>query len=225
MRLKFLSVKKIYKEFQEQPDTAELEFRIYKIGKASKTLDKFTFYYLQDYFLQNFKYIVSDTIDITENRSMKSSKIRSTYYNYYLDVVNGASIHNEYKEKVSDYTFEPKNVKNKLYNNLGFKLALSNEIETNKVVGLRSQVAGKIVNNQIRFKNRYSFTINKLWQVDMTKVISGYTLEDLKDKNETFELECEYIGDETLNFEDFITSMDNLFKLILLNSNYCDSCV
>ena len=134
--------------------------------------------------------------------------------------MEGNSIINEYKEKVSNYVFEPDNVSKKLYNNLGFKLDLANEVETGKVIGLRSQFAGKIVNNQIRVKNRHSFFINNYWRLDLTKVISGYDLASLQDKNETFECECEFVGETETPFEDFIKSMDSLFKLIIENSNY-----
>jgi len=213
-------IQKVYSSFQKQPETAELEFRIYKIGKASKTLDKFTFYYLRDYLLKNFKHTLTETIDITENKPTKLNKHRSTYNNLIKDIMEGNSIINEYKEKVTNYIFEPENVSNKLYNNLGFKLDLSIEVETAKVIKLRSQFAGKIVNNQIRVKTRHSFSINKLWRVDLTKVISGYDLASLQDKNESFECECEFIGETETPFEVFIKSMDSLFKLIVYFSNY-----
>ena len=213
-------IKKIYTDFQNQPETTELEFRIYKIGKASKTLDKFTFYYLQDYLLKHFYFTFAETIDITENKPTKLNKFRSTYSNLIKDIMEGNSIINEYKEKVSNYVFEPDNVSKKLYNNLGFKLDLANEVETGKVIKLRSQFAGKIVNNQIRVKNRHSFFINNYWRIDLTKVISGYDLASLQDKNETFECECEFVGETETPFEDFIKSMDSLFKLIIENSNY-----
>ena len=113
----------------------------------------------------------------------------------------------------------------KLYNNLTFKLDLANEITTKKVIRLRSLFAGKMTNNLIRVKNRYSFNVNSLWRIDLTKVTSAYTIETLYEKNETFELECEYIGTKIIPFELFIKSMSDLYKLILLNSNYCDTCV
>lgn len=217
-------IKKVYTLFQQQPEeTCELEFRIFKIGKKDKTIDKFTFYYIRDFFLKYFKLVETNTIDIIENKN-KLIKYRSTYNNVLKEIMERNSLVNEYKERVTNYRFEPE-LKKKMYNNLGFKLELSNEVEIPNVVGLRSHYAGKMVNNQIRVKNRFSFDINGLWRVDLTKVVNGYTLESLKDKNETFEFECEFMGDQQTTFEVFIKSMDNLFRLIIENSNYCDTCV
>ena len=59
-----------------------------------------------------------------------------------------------------------------------------------------------------------------LWRIDITRVLSAYKISELKDKNETSELECEYIG-KHVSFDVFITSMSNLYKFILNNSSYC----
>jgi len=217
-------IKKVYDRYIIEPKPVEMEFRIFKVGKKGKTLDKFTFYYLQDYLINNFKFNIINTVDITENKTIKATKYRSTYKNL-QNAYNGQSITNEYKNKIINYTLEPKFKEKKLYNNLTFKLELANEVPTNKIIKLKSLFAGKMTNNLIRVKNRYSFSINNLWKIDLTKVLSAYSPETLKEKNETFELECEYIGNESVPFELFIKSMSNLYKLILSNSNYCDSCV
>ena len=44
-----------------------------------------------------------------------------------------------------------------LYNNLLFKLALSQENKINQVIGLTSKKDGKNVNNNVRIKDRNSF--------------------------------------------------------------------
>jgi hypothetical protein len=222
-------IEKVYNRFITDSEIGpiEMEFRIFKVGKKGKNMDKFTFYYLQDYLIKHFKYSIIDTVDVTENNSTKLNKLRSTYKNI-QDAINGNSITNEFKNKIINYTLEPKHKEKKLFNNLTFKLEIANEIPSNKVIRLRSQFAGKMVNNLIRVKNRYTFEINNLWKIDLTKVTSAYTLETLQDKNETFECECEYIGYNiggNIPFEVFIKSMSDLYKLILSNSNYCDTCV
>jgi len=217
---------KVYNRYVEESAKGpiEMEFRIFKVGKKGKTLDKFTFYYLQDYLIKHFKHSIINTVDVTENKSNIVNKYRSTYNNI-QDAITGKSIINEYKNKITKYVLEPKFKGKKLYNNLTFKLEIANEIISNKVIRLRSPFAGKMMNNLIRIKNRYSFKINNLWKIDLTKVTSAYTLETLKDKNETFECECEYIGGCEVPFDLFIKSMSDLYKLILSNSNYCDTCV
>ena len=210
-------IKKVYTKFQSQERGAELEFRIFKVGKQNKTLDKFTFYYFQDYLKYNFRSTLTETIDLTENKPTKLYKFRSTYRNLIKDIMTGKSIINEYKNKITDYRFEPKN---RLFNNLGFKLELAEEVVTDKIIGLRSQFAGKIVNNLIRVKTRYSFNMGNFWRIDLTKVVSAYSLETLKDKNETFEFECEFIGGQETSFAVFIKSMETLYRLIVAHSSY-----
>ena len=215
-------IKKVYTRYVLTEGPVEMELRIFKGGKKGKTLDKFTYYYLLDFLKIHFKEIVKDTIDITENKSTKGTKLRSTY-NSLKDINERNSTVNEYKNKIIDYKFKVS--EKKLYNNLTFKLELANEIVNKKVIGLKSLFAGKMVNNNIRVKNRHSFKVNDLWTIDLTKVTSAYTLQTLKDKNETYELECEYTGDRSVPFEIFIKTMSDLYKMIMLNSNYCESCV
>jgi hypothetical protein len=225
-------MKKVYNSFIENAKLGpiELECRFSKHGKSGKGVDKFTFYYLQDYLKNHFKFDLIETIDIIQNKPNQykadsiSGKGRSTYKNLIKDIYDKKSISNDYKEKIKSYTLEPTDAKQKLYNNLVFKLELAKEIPTDKVIGLKSIYAGKTTNNLIRFKERYSFKINQLWRIDLTKVVSAYSLETLKDKNETFECECEFIGDADVPFETFVKSLSNLFKLIASNSNYCDTC-
>jgi len=40
------------------------------------------------------------------------------------------------------------------------------------------------------------------------------------EKNETFEIECEFIG-KKVSFNSFLKSFSNLYILILQNSSYC----
>ena len=213
-------IKKVYTEVS---DNVELEFRLFKFGKSGKTLDKFTFFYVNNFLIRNFKYTIENTVDMTENKPTETRKFRTTYK--LLTDVPKESFRDttsrfkcEYKEKIINYSMEPK-VKN-LYNNLTFKLEASKEIPTDRVIGLKSLFAGKMVNNYIRVKNRYSFDIHPLWRLDLTQVLSAYTPEDLEDKNESFELECEFIGKD-VPFDTFIESFSNVYKILLSNSGYC----
>lgn len=217
-------IKKVFDAFVSQTEPVELELRLFKNGKKGKTLDKFTFYYLYDYLVKNYAFINKNTIDITENKPNSTIKFRSTY-NSLNDVLNSKSISNEYKNKIIKYDFEPKYSEKKLYYNLVFKLELANELVSKKVVKLKSQFAGKMVNNLIRIKERYSFQVNSLWRFDLTKIISAYTIETLKEKNETFELECEYTGNSKITFQEFIDSLSEIFKMLIQHGGYCDTCV
>jgi hypothetical protein len=95
-------------------------------------------------------------------------------------------------------------------------LALSEEIPTSKVIGLKTERT----NNNIRFKRRYSFRVGPLWRIDATEVKSGYSIKEAMEKNETFEIECEFIG-KKVSFDSFLKSFSNLYILILQNSSYC----
>ena len=225
-------MKKIYDTFikASEEGTVELEFRLFKYGKTGKGLDKFTFYYLQDYLKRMYSFTIEETIDILANKANQvgaesiSGKNRSTYKNLMKDIYEKRPISNDYKEKIKNYTHEPTNPKEKLYNNITFKMEVAKEVKTDKVVGLKSIYRGKSTNNLIRFKERYGFKISPLWRIDLTKVVSAYSLETLPEKNETFECECEFIGPVTTPFEVFIESFSDLYKRILSNTNYCDSC-
>ena len=71
-------IKGIYDTYLKQENQVELEFRLFKYGKTGKDIDKFTFYYLQDFLKQYFPYTVNDSIDIIENVN-DARKRRSTY--------------------------------------------------------------------------------------------------------------------------------------------------
>ena len=100
-------------------------------------------------------------------------------------------------------------------------MALSEEYLTDKVIGFKTILLDKRagINNSIRVKNRYSFT-TRLWRIDLTVVNSGYSVNELKDKREDYEIECEYIGGK-ISFKSFINSFSNLYILLLENTGYC----
>ena len=101
-------------------------------------------------------------------------------------------------------------------------MVLSEEVKTNKVTPLKKITKENPygTNNIIRMKNRYSFTISSLWRLDLTVVKTGYSINDAANNNDTFEIECEFIGRD-VPFEHFIKSFSNIYTFILGNTNYC----
>ena len=120
------------------------------------------------------------------------------------------------------FSEEPKK-KQSLYNNLQFKLVLSEELKTNNIIGLKTLNPANRVgsNNSIRIKNRYSFEFYSLWRLDLTIVKSGYSINEASESNEVYEIECEYIGPKDISFNKFIKSLSNVYIMILTNTSYC----
>jgi hypothetical protein len=158
------------------------------------------------------------TIDISED-GINYSKNRSSYHTI-QDIYSGKSIINETKQQKESLQEKPN--RQRLYNELLFKLSLSKETKTNKIISLKRESVQKPTGygNLIRFKNRYSFQISELWVVDLTIVKTGYSLEQTAGSNDTYEVECEYIGSK-IPFENFIKSFSNIYTFILSNTNYC----
>jgi len=202
----------------ELKGTNELELRLFKRGKKGNILDKFTFFYLYDFLKQNFPVTRTKLIDVSLNLPDESGKYRSTYANI-EDIQNGTPIENIYKKKIDNFIFFPTDKGQKLYNNIVFKLEYSKELISNKIIRLTSDINNRIINNNIRFKDRHSYNINKYWRLDLTKVISTYNINEIK--NETYEIECEYVGDYSVSFDKFISSLSNLYMFLLNNSSYC----
>ena len=193
----------------------ELEFRVYPYIKKGKkeNIKKFTYFYFLDFLMKSgMRHDYNFSIDIILNDITKQNETyRSTYKDFTLK--NPINI---VKRKVKEYRAKPLNDK-QLYNNLTFKLSLSTETETDIVVGLKSQLHDRVVYNTIRIKQRNSFYFNN-WRIDITKVITTMDIHDLS--NETYEIECEYIG-EKIPFQMFLESMNTMYKLILQNNSYC----
>ena len=198
----------------------ELECRIFKNGKSTLSVDRFTFMYLYEYLSKNFETIHNPTIDIIEYSDDKLAPKNRSSYKSVDDITNRKSIVNEQK-KMKQF-FVSKQEKKNLYNNLLFKLSLSEEIKTNNIIGLKKITREKPSghNNTIRLKNRFSFKISDLWLVDLTIVKMGYTINDANSKNDTYEIECEFIG-EKVSFEHFIKSFSNIYMFILAHTSYC----
>jgi hypothetical protein len=208
-------IKSIYSQFVEPED--ELECRIFKNGKKTLSVDKFTFHYLWTSLIKNFEMKNIQTIDIYETDS--GSKSRSTYSTI-EDINSGTSIINETKKQKESFIEKPKN--KKMYNDLLFKLSLSTETKTTKIIKLKRITKEKPTghNNLIRFKNRYSFQISDLWIIDLTVVKTGYSIENTGSSNDTYEIEIEYIGTK-IPFGHFIKSFSNVYTFILGNTGYC----
>ena len=196
----------------------ELEFRIFTGSKKNISMNKSNFFYLFDFFWRSYPIIFDNTIDIYLNNPKDKKKYRSTYLNV-KDIYEAKSVENTTKSSIKRYT--QKENSEKLYNNLIFRADLSTEYKTSKVINLKSQLGNQIVENMIRIKTRKSFRVNSLWQVDFTRIRTSYSIKDIMEKNETFEVECEYTGGPEINFKEFLDSLNKLYKLILSNSSYC----
>jgi len=206
----------------------ELEFRIFPyIAKSlkgedeKKTINKGMYFYLLSFlFKSGYKFISSFTIDVILNEYNPTGKYRSTYKDISL-----TNPDNEFKEKVKDFEGEDVNFimkptnKDKLYNNLTLKLNLSNEIKTVQQIKLKTELHDRVVYNTTRIKKRLSFNIHPFWRLDITRVITNNGKIDLNG-NETYEIECEYIGG-IIPVQEFLISMNYVYTLVLMNSGYC----
>jgi hypothetical protein len=224
-------LKQIYSMFLENGSkNMELEARLYKNGNPKKNVDKFTFNYLLEFLNLNFTLEQNTTIDVIKNQGTlydRRFKYRSSYKSF-QDLINGKSILNE--EKISYFLFDsnkPRSLmertdtygfkfeKNKsLYNEILFRMSLSEEKSTSEVVLMGN-------GNMIRYKERYSFNFSDLWRIDLTKVKSGYSEEQVNSSAESYELECEFIGPKDTSYEVFLSTYNQLYKYLLSNSSYC----
>jgi hypothetical protein len=198
----------------------ELELRIYPYIKKRQVenLKKFTYFYLLDYFKKSgMQHTQTYSIDIIETPSKSSRKntdptFRSTYNSLALtDPLN------QIKTRIREYRSTPTDPK---MFPLTYKLSLSTETETPKVVAPQTQKQTGVVYNKSRVKSRDSFlTFNGLWRVDITHVLTTNNLNAMLGP-ETYEIECEYVGG-SVDFNTFLESMSSIYKTILFNSNYC----
>jgi len=207
------SINNVYSDFEVGK---ELEFRIFTFGKKDQSMDRTTFFYLLGFLYQSFQMTQQSTIDLYLNTTGKQ-KFRSTYSTI-QDIYSENPIENMKKENIKSYLFSLK--KPEIYNNLVFKMSLSTETDSERVIKLKNQIKGQLVTNLIRTKTRYSFIINELWRLDLTRVKMSYSISELETKNENYEFECEYIG-KGVPFQEFIDSYDKLWTLLLLNCSYC----
>jgi hypothetical protein len=198
----------------------ELEFRIYNYIKKGRVdnIKKFTYYYLLDYFRKSGateQYTFSIDIIKKGRVSKKSTILEPTYRSTYSDISLKNPI-NQLKTRIREFRSVPTDPVNFP---LTFNLSLSTEASSGITVGRKSTSPnGAVVYNKARVKHRYSFGYG-LWQVDITLVI---TTNDLLSGagSESYEVECEYIGGE-VPFETFLSSMSDVYKIILFNSSYC----
>jgi hypothetical protein len=214
------SIKDIYLKIPEVKNP-EFECRIYNFTKNKKSglnINKSEFFYLHDFFWRSFPMEIENTIDLYLNTFSKI-KYRSTYND--LDgIYSGNSIANTAKQSIKSYALVPSDPKNKLYSNLTMKIDLSSEEPSDNVIGIKSQIETRKVTNNIRIKSRKSFKINEMWRIDFTRIKTSYDITDVLEKNEIYELECEYIG-RNIPFDDFLKSLNELYMMILSNSGYC----
>jgi hypothetical protein len=147
-------------------------------------------------------FVFSIDILLKDSKS-KNATYRSTYNDFELK-----NPENIKKEVIQSYNNKPIN-EDGLYNNLTYKLNLSTETPSSITIGLKNKTL-------IRIKRRYSFYLD-LWRIDITRVITTLNIND--QTNESYEIECEYIG--KTNFNQFLQSMNYLYKVILKNTSYC----
>jgi hypothetical protein len=204
------NIKKIYERLVPG---LELEFRIIKKGKKGEGVDQGTFNYLLEFLIANYPFELSETIDASVQKQNRSEPTFRSTYRTFEDLERGNSMNNQMKTSL----VRPFVSDDSKFFNLIFKLALSEELPTTKVIGLKTGDT----NNNIRIKKRYSFQIGGVWRIDATVVKSGYSIKDVMEKNETFEVECEFIGQTNISFQSFLKSFSNLYILILQNTNYC----
>ena len=150
----------------------ELEFRIYPYIKKRQTdnLKKFTYYYLLDYFRKSrMNHIMTYSIDILENTGNRRSGNEPTYRSTYNSLALTNPV-NQIKTRIREYrSIPPKDNKFPLT----YKLSLSNEADTTKIVRPQTQKQNGVVYNKARVKYRDSFlTFDGLWRVDITRVIT-----------------------------------------------------
>jgi hypothetical protein len=215
----YKGIKNVYSTFD--PSTDEMEFRLFQHGKRSLTADKFSFLYLKEFLLKNFEVLNKTTIDIAEHKDSFEEPTYRSSYSSFEDIPRQKVLINDKKTPKSSFTSSELN--KKLYNNLSFKFANSKEEITNKVVSLKkiTRENPRGFNNTIRIKNRYSFKLGELWNMDLTIVKMGYSMENAMNANETYEIECEYISKTKVPFQHFIKSFSNNIIFILSNINYC----
>jgi hypothetical protein len=224
-----LSQRPVYEAKKQKKSSYELECRIFpfiqkKLFNAdeSKTIKKGMYFYILSFlFKSGYHYEKSFSIDIILNEYNPSGKYRSTYSTPALTKPD-----NEFKEKVRnaegkvvEFVMKPTNTE-KLYNNLTMKVSLSNEIKTNQKIGLKTQLHDRVVYNVTRTKRRYSFYVHEHWRVDITRVQTDYGKINSESQQETYELECEFIG-KGLSPDDFVYTLNDICVMLMKNSGYC----
>jgi len=207
-------IKEIYTQFNSETN-AELEFRVYTGTKKATVMDKTNFYYLLDFLWDSFEHTYSKSIDVYLNKR-GNSRFRSTYKTI-KDVYLVKPYENIEKTSINSFKIEQEK---KLFNDLAFKLDLSIESPSSRIIKDKNQISNEVVTNMIRAKERYTFVAGT-WKIDLTKVKTGYVLSEIESKNENFECECEYIGGKNVPFEDFLSEMNTIYTLLLSNSSYC----
>ena len=205
------TIKSLYKKYSKTEQ--ELEVRIFTNTKKNKSMDKSTFYYLLDFLWDSYPHTYSENYDVSLNE-YGTKKYRSTYSSI-ENIKQRKTIENIVKETIQSVQGEES--KEKLYSDLVYKVALSVEKPSNKIITLKN----KSTNNLIRYKRRFSFYFTDLWRLDLTRVKSSYEILDLFEKNDTFEFECEYVGSPDISDSEFMDSFNKMYMTILSNSSYC----
>jgi len=210
-------MEKIFDMLHLDPVDTELEFRITKKGKKDSNVDKSIFNYLIEYLSRNFPIQETFMVDTSPQKVDRAEPTLRSTYDSIESLVAGRPTLNETKQNIKMYFSEPSK-----FFDLQFKLSLSREKKTNTVIGTTYTRNGIKSNNSIRIKRRYSFQVNQNWRIDATIVKAGFSIQEAQSKNDTYEIECEFIGDiSKVSFDSFIKSFNDVYILILQNSTYC----
>jgi len=210
-------MEKIFDMLHLDPVDTELEFRITKKGKKDSNVDKSIFNYLIEYLSRNFPIQETFMVDTSPQKVDRAEPTLRSTYDSIESLVAGRPTLNETKQNIKMYFSEPSK-----FFDLQFKLSLSREKKTNTVIGTTYTRTGIKSNNSIRIKRRYSFQVNQNWRIDATIVKAGFSIQEAQSKNDTYEIECEFIGDiSKVSFDSFIKSFNDVYILILQNSTYC----
>jgi hypothetical protein len=212
-------LKKINSVFKEYSfgGTHELELRIANVGKGN-TFSKSDFFYLLSFFkLLYGPKEYERTIEVIDT----DNNLRSTYSAIEFDR-NSEFPRIEIVLQLGDHikTIEKKSKKSQkmICSQFNVKIDVSTETEKkkDKIPVLKDNGNG----NLLRHKLRNSYEIG-LWRVDFTIVKTDYSLKNLFNANEKYELECEFISKIEIGESEFIESLSVVYNLILHNHTYC----
>jgi len=201
--------------------TLELEFRFFiKRAKFQPVIDRYSYTYLLEFLMKHFESSNDITYDLIEtNEVNKSTSTNRSSYSSISDINYRRPVISESKQKIKEYSNE-RNVKN---GSLAFKTVVSYETKTSKIISLKSTTLANPVgfNNTIRLKNRYSFNIGGIWRIDLTAVKTGFSITTIDEQREDYELEFEYVFGQPISFDNYLTTLSNLYKLVISNVSYC----
>ena len=190
--------------------------RISRINGINKTRKKCFMCLLKYLIAKKYIYKTTDTIDVFTNKNIYGSIFKSSYPSF-DSIVNKNSISNEIIKQLNVYLSEENNNMNNVNNmeNMNFKLSLTENIKTNKITGINTvNPYIKLKNNNIRFINKQLFDYSELWKLSLISIRFGYSIDEILECKNNYEIECIYIGPKNISFENYIKSFSAIYILI-----------